>query len=79
MVDHMRIHLPGPFSVSTHGAGIRSTIENDKKNLRELREAWRSLRRAFTREPKKIKNLRREQRAENERLARQYRRDGTIT
>jgi hypothetical protein len=81
MVDHMRIHLPGPFSVSTHGAGLRSTIENDKKNLREAREGWRELRALFTRdrEPKKIKKLRRETARENERLARQYRRDGTIT
>lgn len=76
----LHIHLPGPFSFSTQG-GMRATIENDKKTLREAREGWRELRAAFTRdrEPKKTKNLRRERARELDRLARQHREDGTIT
>lgn len=80
MVDRMTIHLPGPFSVSTRGAW-RAARENDRKQIAEFRQTLRDLHAWFTRprESKKIKKLRREQRAENERLARQYRRDGTIT
>lgn len=75
----LHIHLPGPFSVSVRGGRGKT----DRQRLREGREAWRDLREAFTRkgapESKKSKRLRRETARENERLARQYRRDGTIT
>ncbi|AWY07523.1 hypothetical protein SEA_LAZERLEMON_40 [Streptomyces phage LazerLemon] len=80
MVESMTIHLPGPFSVSTRGAW-RASRANDREQLRKAREGWRELRALFTRdkEPKKIKNLRRERARELDRLARQHRRDGTIT
>ncbi|QFG07934.1 hypothetical protein SEA_STUFF_40 [Streptomyces phage Stuff] len=80
MVDRMTIHLPGPFSVSTRGAW-RAARANDRKQLAEFRQTLRDLHAWFTRprESKKIKNLRRERAREIDRLARQHRRDGTIT
>ncbi|AXH49428.1 hypothetical protein SEA_CROSBY_40 [Streptomyces phage Crosby] len=80
MVDRMTIHLPGPFSVSTRGAW-RAARENDRKQLAEFRQTLRDLHAWFTRprEPKKIKNLRRERAREIDRLRREHRRNGTIT
>jgi hypothetical protein len=75
------MNLPGPFSVRVRGLSLRQQIAADKQTLADAKATWRLLRALFTRdpEPKKIKKLRRETVRENERLARQYRRDGTIT
>jgi len=75
------MNLPGPFSVRLRGLSLRQQIARDKQTLREAREGWWELRALFTRsrEPKKIKKYRRQIQRQNEALARQYRRDGTIT
>lgn len=71
----------GPFSFSLRGLSLKQQIAADKETVRATREGLRTLRASFTRsqEPKKSKKLRRETARENERLARQHRRDGTIT
>lgn len=75
-----RLHI-GPLSFRLRGLSLREQLAADKETVREAQEGLRSLRALFTRdtEPKKIKKLRRETARENERLARQHRRDGTIT
>jgi hypothetical protein len=77
----VRMNLPGPFSVRLRGLSLRQQIAQDKKTIQEARDGWRELRALCKRdtEPKKIKKLRRETTRENEKLARQYRRDSTIT
>jgi hypothetical protein len=79
----LHLHLPGPFSVRLPRLSLRDTVAQDRETIREAREGVRELREAFTRkgapESKKSKKLRRETARENDRLARQYRRDGTIT
>lgn len=79
----VRMHLPGPFSVRLRGLSLRQQIAQDRETIHETRKGLRELREAFTRkgtpESKKIRNMRRETLRENERLARQHRRDGTIT
>ncbi|AWY07359.1 hypothetical protein SEA_JACKIEB_41 [Streptomyces phage JackieB] len=77
----IHVNLPGPFSARLRGLSFRQQIAQDKQTVRETREALRGLRAAFTRggESKKSRKLRRETLRENERRAKRYRRDGTIT